>query len=143
MKNRTAFDITMESLMTPEVVTVQLGDEAEYAALQMSSHGVSCVLVCQGRVPIGLITEKIITATAARRDFSDELLVDDVMLSPVLVVNRQEILANLFPTLRTSTLRYMPVVNEDRELEGLVSQTDILQACIMLLEQDMDLDSDR
>jgi len=57
----TPFDVTLDGMMTSDVVTVQIGDEAEYAALQMSSFNVPYVLACNGKVPTGMITEKLRT----------------------------------------------------------------------------------
>ena len=60
----------------------------------------------------------------------DHHTVENIMTEDVIAVKSSETLAEVYQVLDNHNFRHLPVVNKDYEIVGIISQRDILQACI-------------
>jgi PAS domain S-box-containing protein len=92
-------------------------------------QGNSCVLVVNKSRLIGIITgQDALRFAAARLDLA-EIKVSEAMTQPVvaLVQSPAQTILAAWSLLRQHRIRYLPIVNEQDELVGLVTQNDLLK----------------
>ena len=109
------------------VVTVRPGQSAKEAALLLAEHNIGAlVVVDQARHPIGIISERDIIRTGARRDDVFSLPVSQVMTKEVIIGLPQDDLMSIAHTMTERRFRHVPIV-EQGELVGIVSIGDIVK----------------
>ena len=99
----------------------------------------SCMVVAKDKVPIGIITERdmvrILSEVLARKDVPGELLAGQCMSTPPIVIKESASLFEALVIARARGIRHLPVVNEQEELCGLITQSDMMRAHLVLIEQ--------
>jgi len=109
------------------VVTVRPGQSVKEAALLLAQHNIGAlVVVDQARHPIGIISERDIIRTGARRDDVFSLPVNQVMTKEVIIGLPQDDLMSIAHTMTERRFRHVPIV-EQGELVGIVSIGDIVK----------------
>jgi CBS domain-containing protein len=129
----------------PSVATVSPDKTVLEAAKLMNEHriGATPVLGPDGRI-VGMFTERdILTKVVARELAPGEVLVRDVMSSPVIAAGPDATLDELRHVMTTQRIRHIPVV-EDGRLLGIISigdlnvaQVEVMTETITYLEQYM------
>ena len=101
----------------------------------MQQHENSCVLVCDGSKPIGIVTERDIVRsyTAISGDGTLPRLEDVYTANPICVKESTELEHALILT-RSASIRHLPVVDDDDHLVGVVTQKDMTDAFLKSLE---------
>ena len=122
-------------IMSTEVVTADVSATVAEAASLMSSRSISCVVVTRQQETVGIMTEKDVLkrVVALHRD-PGATLVADVMSHPMVTLppNHSIMCASrMMDRMRIHRL----VVKENKQVYGIVSQTDILDAVRRELEQ--------
>ena len=79
------------------------------------------------RVPVGIVTDRdmVIEIISQSLDFN-EFSVGDIMSPQLISVQETEGVFETIRLMRTKGIRRIPVVNQEGELEGIVSADDIL-----------------
>ena len=122
--------IQVKMLMTEDVSCVApdipLGDVVK----EMADKRYSCIVVKQKNSPIGILTERDLVKILCDKDPQRELLlpVSDFMSSPVQSLNQNASLFDALVVNRSQKVRHLPVVNDDDELVGIVTQSDLSNA---------------
>lgn len=127
---------SLRGFMTADVATVEIGTELVVAANQMRQHRLSCLLIIENRVPIGIVTERDLTALCAdmlegkpARSLSELMTANLITVS----VNSDCHQANFL--MQSKRIRRLVVVEEDGSFCGLVTRADILRAHTAEIEQ--------
>lgn len=115
-------------IMSTGVVTVDVSATVTEAASLMSSENISCVVVTRRHEAVGILTEKDVLkrVVALHRD-PGTTLVAEVMSHPLVTLPPSHSImcvARMMDRMRIHRL----VVKENKEVCGIVSQTDILDA---------------
>jgi len=118
-------DLAVERLMSTDLVTIRPGAAAADAARRMLETGVSSLLVVDGNRRLnGLITATDFVALVRENDPEDETPVEAFMTTDVVTVGPDDTVEELAePTAHGYT--HLPVVDDDGELVGMVSATDL------------------
>lgn len=101
----------------------------------------SCVLVVQGSYLLGIFTEQdVVRLTALGTDFSD-VKISQVMQQQVitLTLSHAQNALSAFQLMGQHQVRHLPVVNEQNQLVGLITQNGIYQLIEPLLQKLEDL----
>jgi CBS domain-containing protein len=78
--------------------------------------------------PVGVVTDRDIIIRAVARGMNPlDLTARDVMTSPAVTVTPDDKVEDVADTLSNKRVRRVPVVDDDGELFGMVSQADIAQ----------------
>jgi CBS domain-containing protein len=78
--------------------------------------------------PVGVVTDRDIIIRAVARGINPlDMTARDVMTSPAVTVTPDDKVEDLADTLSNKRVRRVPVVDDDGELFGMVSQADIAQ----------------
>ena len=117
----------VDKIMLADVPVLKKEAKIEDAAKSLSQSDVGCVVVVEGRKPIGILTElDLVRKVVAKQGILKEL-VSRVMTSPVISMSPNMKLDEALKLIDTKRFRRYPVV-ENGELVGLATKKDIVNA---------------
>jgi diguanylate cyclase (GGDEF)-like protein len=117
--------------MTREVESVAPDDPLPEVVVKMRDQRISCVVVCEKRKPVGIISERDLVrvlSTVLERGANTPGTAFDAMSSPLLTIRASESVAAAMTLARSRGFRRLPIVDADGFLVGLVTQSDFLRA---------------
>ncbi len=130
----------LHSIMQKKVHVVSIGDRVIHARRIMITENVARLPVLEEKKLVGIISDiEIALAFASlKKAFSlgkqkhhlDELLVKDVMRSPVVWTNPSMSIADAAQLMMNQNIGALPLV-ENEKLVGMVTRTDLLRSIVM------------
>lgn len=123
--------VKVESVMTTKVVRVEPESPVADVLKKLHAYRISCVVVCEGDIPIGMVSERDAVGFAFKQLTGNPklpLVARELMSSSLVSI---ESCANLERALELTAehqIRRLPVVDSDGRLVGLVTQSDLLRA---------------
>lgn len=127
-------------VMNPKVITASPSASVLEVATLMSIHRVSCVAIAKNRhsddprraaemppIPIGIVTERDILQLQALELNLRKLTAGEVMSSPLLLVQPTDCLWTAHQLMREYRVRRLVVADEGDSLQGIITQTSLLQ----------------
>jgi diguanylate cyclase (GGDEF)-like protein len=128
--------------MTRDVQCVSSTTAVSRVIQLMKESRHSCMVVADNRIPIGIINERDIV-----QHFMDFVQKGQGYDPPVASIMSAELVtvrdtANLFETLvisKSNQIRHLPVINEQNQLVGLVTYTDLVAAHFQVIETQRDM----
>ncbi|NNL66197.1 MAG: diguanylate cyclase [Myxococcales bacterium] len=122
--------LRIDEVMTKDVAKVAAGTPIEEVVAIMLDRRISCVLVCEDDVPIGVISERDLVQTLAERIHGGARTgtACDVMSGPPVTVGHHWSVERAMEVVQQHRIRRLPVVDGNEGLLGLVTQTDLLAA---------------
>jgi CBS domain-containing protein len=123
--------MTIGQICNREVVSAARDTTVQAAAKLMRHHHVGTVVVVdateEGRVPVGIVTDRDIVIEVCAVDLSQNVItVDDIMAPELVTVSEDEGLLETVEIMRSKGVRRLPVVDKDGRLAGIVSVDDML-----------------
>jgi citrate synthase len=115
---------TVAEIMTRQVLTTAPDTTVTEAARLMNERRVGAILVCDGKRPIGILTERDLLRLAASGGATASALVRDWMTPDPNTTTPDEDLTAAFTNLAGQPYRHLPVV-EGGELVGIISIRDL------------------
>lgn len=118
----------VKEVMTPDARAVWLTESLSAAAQSMWENDCGILPVIKdGKKVIGLITDRdICMATAIRDRNPSNISVEEVMNGTVFSVSPDDDVNKALDIMREHKIRRLPVVNEEGDLEGILSMNDIV-----------------
>lgn len=141
--------MVVAELMAKVVVSISPKEMFSTAVLLMREKNCSCILVSENGKPKGIITERdvarffakaLLSEAAAHLHFND-VPVRDVMTPEPVCVQENTPLYDALLLSRSRSMRHLLVVDENEKLSGLVTQTDMVNAYVKLMERQTELES--
>jgi CBS domain-containing protein len=125
----------IEDLVKKPPVSLPADARCIEAAEAMREQNVGSIVVAEGGKPLGVITDRdLVVRVMARNEDPGELTVGEVMSKDPGFVFRTRSIDEVVATMRQLGVRRIPVVDENGELDGLVSMDDLLVAISRQLE---------
>jgi CBS domain-containing protein len=124
--------MTLESLMTKKVVSVEPECPLAEVLNKLRAYRISCLVVCEEGVPLGLISERDVVGVAynyVSGRGEERTTARELMSSSLITVNMQASLDEAIAVVEEHRIRHLPVI-EDGQLVGLLTQTDLLRASL-------------
>ena len=116
----------IEALARRPVVTAPPDEDVRAVARKMRDGHVGCVVVVEGRRPVGIVTDRdLALRVLAEGDPPDTPIAAVMSVDPTTVSLGSDVEVVL-RSLRLSGTRRVPIVDEEGALVGLVSQDDLL-----------------
>lgn len=116
----------VEHFMTRNPVACDANEPIREAARLMRDKGVGCVVVLRHGKVAGLVTDRQIAVNAVAEGIGADRPVEDVMTADPACVTLEDNVFSVLDTMRSAgVVRRVPVVNEDKELLGIVSISDV------------------
>ncbi len=130
------FEIPLETLMTKKVRCVSPKTKLRDLARLMAANRYSCLVVTEKKVPLGIITERDLVKVLAEYPNEGPLLLNaaELMTSPVTTMHKNSTLLDAIAITRVRKIRHLPVVNITGRIAGLITQSDLIQAYLHILE---------
>ena len=114
----------IESLRRPKVMIAP--DQTIYAAaVLMEQTGVGALAVVDGQRLVGIVTDRDLVRRAIARRTPDDARIDSVMSSPVVSIEADADLHEVFALFRTNPVRRVAVVSSG-EFVGMITVDDLL-----------------
>ncbi|MDD5339930.1 MAG: CBS domain-containing protein [Candidatus ainarchaeum sp.] len=124
-------DLRVGDIMTKKVIVIPFGKTAIDVAKLMKKNGIGSVIVVQdkaGKHAKGIITERdIVCNLLARGKDPSGVPVEEVMSKPLRVVRPETTIEDAAKAMRENKIKRLPVVNDDNELIGVLSEGDIMK----------------
>ncbi len=124
-------DLRVGDIMTKKVVVVPFGKTTLDVAKLMKKNGIGSIIVVEdkaGKHAKGIITERdlVHTVLAKGRD-PYKTRVEEIMSKPLRVVRPETTIEDAAKAMRENKIKRLPVVNDDNELIGVLSEGDIMK----------------
>ena len=127
---------SLRGFMTADVATVEVGTELVEAARQMRERRLSCLLIIENRVPVGIVTERDFTALSASMLEGNSVgTLSDLMTANLITVQADSDSHVAHQLMQEKRIRRLVVVEDDGSFCGLVTRADILRAHTSEIEQ--------
>src|SRR5437867_8142075 len=114
-------------IMSRTPVTVSPEDTIDRAAATMRTREIGSLIVVEGGVPSGIVTERdIVTKVAAANLRPSTVHVRDIMSAPVVSIHSYEEVAEAARVMSDRKIRRLAVV-DDGKLVGVIAENDIIR----------------
>ena len=142
--------MNVAELMAKIVVSVSPDEVFSTVVSLMREKNCSCILVSENEKPKGIVTErdvvrffaKILLPDKAAHTYFKDVPVGEVMTPEPVCVQETTSLYDALMLSRSRSLRHLLVVDENESLVGLVTQTDMVNAYVRLMERQTELESE-
>ncbi|MBT7618802.1 MAG: CBS domain-containing protein, partial [Calditrichaeota bacterium] len=120
----------VKTLMTEDVTCLPPDAPLQLAVKKMVEQRYSCIVIIKNEIPFGIITERDIVnmLNHGAGETSLSLPVSEFMSSPILSLNENETLFDATVISRAEKIRHIPVVDNEENLVGLVTYSDLVDA---------------
>ena len=122
--------MTIGDIMTTGVIRADPACPFEDVVAKMYANKISCVIVCQDDIPVGIITERDLARAKVNQLASGVIdrNAEDLMSSPVITLRARDSVEGAANDTHRLTIRHFPVIDHAGKLAGIVTQTDLLQS---------------
>lgn len=134
-------EVLVKTLMTKKVMCLTPEAPLSQAVTQMLDKRYSCLIVAQDKIPIGIITERDLVGLLQSKNQALELSqpISNFMTSPITQLQHNESLYDALVMSRAERVRHLPVVDDNEQLVGLVTQADLADAHFHIMEMQSDM----
>jgi len=134
----------VKELMDSEPLVVETSVSLRVAIPEMTETTHSCLIVVSDNCPVGIITERDVTKLFSQvvdvPAFSESPVSEVMTLKPVCI-SEDSIFRDALMLSRSRKLRHLPVVNDQNELVGVVTQTNLVDAYVKLIDKHTELEN--
>lgn len=117
----------VSEIMSKYVISIQKTEKLSEAAEIIVGEKVSCIVVKDGDIPIGVVTEKdLLKKAPINTKGIDKLKVSHLMSPKLITISPDTIVAEAINILVKNNFRKLVVMNE-RDMVGIVTQTDFVR----------------
>ena len=118
----------VKGVMTKPVITIDKSQYVYEAAKIMSSKGIGCIIVMDGKRPVGMATERdILQRVVAKGLDASKVEMKNIMSKPLIIIKGNTPIINAVREMQRKNVRHLPIM-EKGELVGIVTQRDLLRA---------------
>lgn len=113
--------------MKKDVISIEEEAPITEVAKLMKIHDIGSVVVAKNKKAEGIITEKdVIHQIVAKGADASKITAREIMSAPLKVVRPGTTLEEAAKMMRQYSLKRFPVINENNELVGMISEGDIM-----------------
>ena len=117
---------SVKDIMTKNVVSICVDNSVFEAAELMSSKQVSCLVIMDGEVPIGIVTERDIVRRVVAKKMPLDTKVSEIMSKSLITVDPDASLKEAARLMSSNKIRRLPVLKQNR-LVGIVVAADFVR----------------
>ena len=121
-------DRLLAEIISPDVISIAPDVPVHEGLDLMRRRGISCLVVAEAGIPVGILTERNMLWAAAHRDEGfDDKLVRDFMSAPVTTVSEDTVLVEAYNILSHKRLRHLVMVDATGRAKGVLTQSDLVE----------------
>jgi IMP dehydrogenase len=117
---------SVKDIMTKDVVSIGVDKSVFDAAVLMSSNLVGCLVIMDGAVPAGIVTERDFVRRVVAKKMPLDTKVSEIMSKSLITVDSDASLKDAARLMSTNQIRRLPVVKQNR-LVGIVVAADFVR----------------
>ena len=117
---------TVKDIMTWDVVSIGVDNSVFEAAALMSSNLVGCLVIMDGVVPIGIVTERDFVRRVVAKKLPLDTKVSEIMSKSLITVDSDASLKEAARLMSENKIRRLPVVKQNK-LVGIVVAADFVR----------------
>ncbi len=120
--------LKVEDVMVKDIITIGADATVEGAVEIMNKYDIGCLIVVEGRKPIGIVTERdMLKRVLLQKRNPRKTKVDNIMSKPLIVSTPKTEIRNAVRVMNERRIKKLPVI-ENGNLLGLVSLTDVVRS---------------
>jgi CBS domain-containing protein len=124
--------VTVSDLVATDIVTAHPDDAVTDVVHKMATEDVGSVVIVQRDRPVGIVTDRKITLALREKPDVSRMQVSDLMTEDLFTVSENTNAFDLIRNLSDRGIRRAPVVDEQENLQGIVSLDDVI---VLLAEE--------
>ncbi len=122
-----AVGIPVGEIMVREVVTTTPEENVAGAIKKLVAADVGTLVVIENSKPVGIITRGDILRAIANNLDLNKTKIADIMTSPVITAKPDIDIEDIARIMRDNRVKRIPIVDDNGNLVGIVSETDIIR----------------
>lgn len=112
-----------------DVLSMDIKTTVLDAAKEMSKLNIGSVVVTEGKMICGIMTERDLLRRIVAKDISPgDVLLEDIMTSKIEIVTPEDTTAKAVELMTNGNFRHLPVIGELGEVVSMLSQRDFYSA---------------
>jgi CBS domain-containing protein len=116
----------VKDIMTKNVISIGVHNTVVEAAELMASKGLGCLVIMDGELLVGIVTERDIVRRAVAKKLPPDAAVSEIMTKGVFVVDPDVSLRDAARLMSTNKIRRLPVMMQNK-LVGIVVAADFVR----------------
>lgn len=130
--------VRIEEIATRDVAHLQQGCDLRDVIARMRNQRLSCLVICDGRRPVGIISERDVVRLCGKMLQGVPQLpsVEELMTKDLITIDERATAAEARTVKRGHRIRRLVVVDSEGFLSGIVTQSDLLHAHALELERE-------
>lgn len=116
--------ISVKDLMSKPVITIDLSKTVFDAAVLMSEKRLGCLVVMDGNIPAGIITERDFVRKVVSKKIPVDTKISEVMSKPLIAIDPDAPLRDLSRVMMENQIRRLAVVKGNK-LVGILVASDL------------------
>jgi CBS domain-containing protein len=117
---------TVKDIMTKDVVSIDVNKSIFDAAELMSSKQLGCLIVMDGEVPVGIVTERDMVRRVVAKKLPLNAKISEIMSKSLITIGPDASLKEAARVMSTNKIRRLPVLKQNR-LVGIVVAADFVR----------------
>lgn len=115
--------------MTPDVEVIRSDETIQEAAKKLARLNIGAMPICDGENLRGMLTDRdIVTKVIAEGKDPSKVTARDLETEEPVWVGADSSLEDAMHTMAHNKVRRLPVIDSNRKLVGMLSQTDVVKA---------------
>ncbi len=137
--------LEVSDFMSSNITSVDVDEKLLPIAQCMQQNTISCVMVLENDIPVGIITERCIVHYLADHYGVDPNTVAarDLMPPQLVTIKQHDSLFEAMVLCRSQRIKHLAVVDDEMHLAGLITYSDLVDANFAQIEQQAALLGDR
>jgi len=128
MSETNVFFLPIKKFCRRDVVTCGPDDELVSAAEIMREQNISSLVVCEERIPIGILTDRDLRNKVVSRSINPGTLkVREIMNTPLISISEDDFLYEAIYRMSRHNIHRIGVIDNNGQLTGIVTDTDIIR----------------
>lgn len=117
--------ITVGEVMKSPVKTVAPEESARSVATQLSEEHIGSLVVCETGEPVGIVTDSDVSHLVSEGYDPNSTTAEEFMASPLVKIREDESIQDAAKKLRKHNIKRLPVVDDNHDIVGIVTTTDL------------------
>jgi len=117
---------SVKDIMTKKVISIDVENSVFEAAELMSSNQLGCLIIMDGKVPVGIITERDIVRRVVAKKLSSDTKILEIMSKSLVTVDPDVSLKEAARLMSSNKIRRLPVLKQGK-LVGIVVASDFVR----------------